>query len=194
MSATQRSPTVECKHPECDSHGRKWEFHHGKFCSTECETRHEGRQAIKHLKFDHRRCFTCFQRLKTVNPPKPDFEFTKNGHGWTFGEDSEPTLQYFDQSESQRAAVGYQFPTEHAGKGEKQRADRVITGTICDHCGNTAHTHHDTTLADREAIGRLVSLLLEDDDVTIDPETLHREYRETEDIELAVGRALPDDK
>jgi len=142
--------------------------------------------------FDHCRCFTCFRELKTVNPPKPDFEFTENGHGWTLDDDGNPTLEYYDQTYSRQAATGFQFLTENAGKGEKQRGDAVITGTICSECGNTDHTHHDPVLADRNAIGRLASLLDQDDDVVFNVETLHREYNHSEDVELAVGEALHD--
>ena len=182
--------TVECKHPECDTLGNHWEFRHGRYCSTDCETRHDGRRALRSLIYDHCRCYTCFRELKTVNPPKPDWEFTENGHGWTIDEDGTPTLEYYDQTHSRDAAVGFQFPTEHSTKGEKQRGETVVTGTICRACGNTDHTHHDPILADRQAVGRLVSLLDQDDDVAFETETLHRVYDRTQDLELAVGRAL----
>jgi hypothetical protein len=192
MSTQSGSNTViECRHPDCTEHGRKWNFQ-GKYCSNKCEVRHEGRGQLESLIYDHCRCFTCFRELKTVNPPKPDFEFTANGHGWTRDEDGEFTLEYYSQEVTRQAATGFQFLSEAATKGEKQRGDRVITGTICDACGNTSHTHHDPALADEAAIGRLVSLLDADDDVTFDAETLHREYAATDDVELAVGRALVD--
>lgn len=184
-------PTVECRHPDCTSLGRKWEFQ-GDYCSDRCETRHDGREALAAIKYDHCRCFTCFRALKTINPPKPDFEFVANGHGWTRNADGDITLEYYDQSVTRSAATGFQFLTPTAGKGEKQRDDRVITGTICTHCGQTSHVEHDEAVADRDAIGRLATLLDADDDVTIDPETLHRTYSETRDVELAVGRALPE--
>jgi hypothetical protein len=131
--------------------------------------------------------------MKTVNPPKPDVEFTKNGHGWTKDEDGEFTLKYYSQELTRQAATGFQFLTLHATKGEKQHGERVIRGTICDACGNCDQRHHDPALADRAAIGRLVDLLAASDDVVFDIQTLHREYEATEDIELAVGRALADD-
>jgi len=186
-----KSPTsIECKYPDCDEFGNVWEFRHGKYCSSECDTRHEGRQALNEIRYDHRRCFTCFRELKTVNPPKPDFEFTKNGHGWTFTEDGEPTLQYYSQEVTRKAAIGFQFRTEHATIGEKQRGDRVVTGTICLRCGNTEPTDHLPLLSNRDAIGRLVTLLSADDDAKIDPHALHREYDRANDLDLAVGRAL----
>jgi hypothetical protein len=188
-----RSTIIECRHPDCTEHGHKWEFHHGKYCSNACEVRHEGREHLEGILYDHRRCFSCFRRLKTVNPPKPDFEFTKDGHAWTKDEDGELTLKYYSQEITRQAATGFQFLTQAATKGEKQHGERVITGTICDACGNCDHTHHDPALADRAAIGRLVDLLAAADDVVFDIQILHREYEATEDIELAVGRALADD-
>jgi hypothetical protein len=142
--------------------------------------------------YDHRRCYSCFHELKTINPPKPDWEFDERGHGWTIDENGDQTLEFYDQTHSRDAAVGFQFGTEHATKGEKQRGDAVITGTICQECGNTDHKHHDPVLADRAAVGRLATLLDAEDDVVFDPEILHRVYARTTDLELAVGRALRD--
>jgi hypothetical protein len=191
MSTSRDTPTVECQHPECQDLGKHWEFQSG-YCSNKCETKAEGRETLEKLIYDHKRCFTCFRQLKTINPPKPDFEFTKNGHGWTRDEDGEVTLQYYSQEVTRQAATGFQFLTSDAAKGEKQRDDRVITGTICDACGNTDHTHHDPIIAGRSAIGRLAILLAGDDEVVFDVETLHREYADTDDLELAVGRAVDD--
>jgi hypothetical protein len=191
MSTTNSTPTVECHYPECETLGKHWEFRHGQYCSTDCEHRHDGRQQLRKLMYDHCRCFTCFRELKTINPPKPDFEFTERGHGWTLDDDGEPRLQFYSQEVTRQAATGFQFLTEHSTKGEKQRGDAVITGTICS-CGNTDHTHHDETLANRAAIGRLVTRLADADDIVFDIETLHRVYDRTSDLDLAVGRSLID--
>jgi hypothetical protein len=195
MSTKTDSPTVECHYPDCDTFGPHWKFRHGRYCRTDCEHRHDGRKKLARFRYDHCRCFSCFRELKTVNPPKPDFEFTENGHGWTLDpETREPRLQYYGQDVSRQAATGFQFETEHATKGEKQRSNgdgtAVRTGTICRACGNTDHTSHDSLLADHEAIGRLVTLLDEADDIVFDPGLLHRVYHHTHDLDLAVGRAL----
>lgn len=187
-----RSPTVECNYSECDTHGRRWEFHHGEYCSNECEQRQQGREVTRALRFDHRWCFTCYQRLKEINPPKPDFEFTANGHGWTRDADGNITLQYYSQEVTRTAAVGFEFLTEFAGKGEKQRDERVITGTICEHCGTTDHTHHEAP-APRHVIGRLVTWLAERDDNVVDPHALHRAYERTGDVDYAVGVGVSTD-
>lgn len=195
MSTTSDQNTaVECRYPGCDAVGRKWEFE--EFCTTKCETKHEGYRTLASIRFDHCICATCFTDLKTTNPPKPDFEFVENGHGWTRDRDGTVRLQFYSQEETRRAATGFQFLTPSAGKGEKQaRAtdgvrDRVITGTICDDCGNTDHTHHDPALATRSAIGRLVTRLDGRDDLVVDAEQLHRVYDRTGDLDLAVGESL----
>jgi len=196
MSTTdksQRDPSLECAYSQCEEFGRKWEMRvvdGTAYCSTACETRSEGREALARFIYDHALCTTCFRQLKDIEPPKPDFEFTENGHGWTLDGDGEPTLEYYNQDVSRSAATGWQSLTGNATKGERSREDRVITGTICDRCGNTDHTHHNTTLATRAAIGRLVALFDDVDSVVIDEHQLHREYETTRDLELAVGRAL----
>ncbi|WP_209019671.1 hypothetical protein [Halorussus marinus] len=172
--------------------GNYWEFRHGDYCSTTCEIKHDGRKQLRKLMYDHCRCYSCFRELKTINPPKPDWEFDERDYGWTLDENGDPTLEFYDQTHSRSAAVGFQFDTEYATKGEKQRGELVITSTICQACGNTDHSHHDPVLADRDAVGRLVSLLDQYDDVVFDAETLHREYKHSEDVELAVGEALHD--
>jgi len=187
---SKSSTSIECKYPDCDKFGKVWEFRDGKYCSSECDVRHQGRQELNDLKHDHRLCYTCFRVLKTINPPKPDFEFIENGHGWTFDEDGNPTLQYYSQEVTRTAATGFQFRTEHATIGQKQRGDQVTGGTICRRCGNTDHTAHLPVLADRASIGRLVNHLAASEDTEIDPHILHREYDRHYDLDLAVGRAL----
>lgn len=186
----QHPTRIQCKYHDCSEHGYNWEFHHGKYCSNVCETKHRGRRALKDCRYDHTRCFTCLRPLKSIEPPKPDWEFTENGHGWTRGDDGEFTLEYYDQTVTQSAAVGWQYRTEYAGDGEKQRFGMIVTGVICESCGNTDHSHHEACLADRTAIGRLVTLLLDLDDWRVDPHRLHREYEATRDIDLAAGRAV----
>lgn len=188
--SSREVPTVECKYPDCGILGRQWEFHHGRFCSRGCETRNAGRDALSGIQFDHKLCFTCFRILKEVEPAKPDFEFTERGHGWTLDEDGEPRLQYYSQEVTRDAATGFQYLTKYAGKGEKERDDMVITGTICDHCGNTDHRHHISDLADESAIERLVTLLDDRSEESIDAETLRVVYAYTKDIDLAVGSAI----
>lgn len=193
---TETQPArVECRYHGCSEHGNKWEFRDGKYCGTECETKARGREALKSCRYDHTLCFTCLQPMKDIEPPKPDFEFVENGHGWTRDEETgEPTLEYYSQTVTADAACGWQHRTQWTDDGEKQRFGLIVTGVICGACGNTDHSHHEACLADRDAIGRLVSLLVELDDWSVDVHTLHREYENTRDVDLAVGRGASEDE
>lgn len=195
MTAEPRpvDPTIQCNAPACETFGKRGTFRHGLYCSDECVVRDDGFQALKSIRFDHRVCFSCFRTLKTVEDPKPDFEFNERGHGWTLDvESGEFSLEFYSQEVSRDAACGFQHLTPNAGKGEKQHGERVITGTICERCGNTDHKAHHRVLSDRGAVGRLVSLLVEidDEELEVSPETIHREYAKGEPLNLAVGRAV----
>jgi len=198
-SETADGPTRECRHPNCSTIGHIWEFHHGKFCSNECETRQDARDAgLANLERDHTVCYTCFRTLKRLIEPKDDFKFDERGHGWTLDEDGEPTLVFYSQEITRQAATGREYLTHTATKGEKQRranagqdlTDEVTTGTICEACGQTDHRGHDPLLAGREAIGRLVGRIQDLEDTSVDVHRLHREHAAHGDVELAVGRAL----
>jgi hypothetical protein len=198
-SETADGPTRECKHPNCSTIGRVWEFHHGKFCSNECETRQDAREAgLADFERDHAVCYTCFRTLKRLIEPKDDFKFDERGHGWTLDEDGEPTLVFYSQEITRQAATGREYLEPPAGKGEKQLwanatqelTDTVVTGTICEACGQTDHREHDPLLAGRQAIGRLVARIEDLEDTSVDVHRLHREHATHGDVELAVGRAL----
>jgi len=192
MSAqSQKNLSKECEHPNCDDVNQIWEMHHGKYCSNDCEVKHAGRQALGGLKFDHTHCFTCGSQLKEIAPPKPDHAFDVTGTGWTwdFEHDCWSLIRY-DQEESRKSAVGFEHKTPNAGFGEKEHNERTVTGTVCDNCGNTDHTAHVPYLVETHTAAGFVSSYLIEEEVEFCVETLHREYVETEDIELATGRAL----
>ncbi|ELY91461.1 hypothetical protein [Natrialba taiwanensis] len=193
MSAKPKSDesnvTVECEYPNCEEIGKVWEFHHGDYCSNKCELKHEGRKELGGIKFDHCRCFTCMTELKEIVPPKPDHAFDVSGVGWyTDPETGTVHIERFGQEVTREAAVGFQHKTPSAGFGEKEHNERVVTGTVCDNCGNTDHTAHVSYLANQHSVvTRVVSLL---EDVEFSVQEFHREYVRTDDIELALGKAL----
>lgn len=190
MSATSRAPTVECKHPDCTELGKVWEFHHGKYCCNRCEIRHDGRQAISQWKYDHSVCATCWRTLKTFNPAPPESEFDEDGWGWTRDDQGRITLEQYGQQHTADAACGFEYPTPSADFGEKERNRWIYTGIICV-CGQTQHTCHDPVIADSDAIDRLIARFRGSDDWTVEADTLHTEYRDSDgDLELAVGKAV----
>ena len=187
---SQHNFTVECEYPECDETGKKWEFQ-GEYCSSKCELKHEGREKLGGLVFDHCTCFTCGSELKEIEPPKPDHAFDVTGTGWYYDpEEDLVTLERFSQEETRTAAVGFQYKTPNATFGEKEHNERVVTGTVCENCGNTDHTAHIPFLVDTHQAAGFVASYLVEGETEFDPETLHRSYSETEDMELAVGKAL----
>lgn len=188
-SESDGSPTVQCKYAHCDNYGLLRHYHHGKYCSNECEWRSQGRSALLDI-LDHTICGTCFRVLKTVEPPKDDDAFDWEGHRYTLDEEGNVEYLYYDQTESRRSAIGFQHRTPNAETGEKQRGDRVVTGTVCK-CGVTGTRDHHATLTDRQDISRLYNdHIRPSEDISVDPETLHRVYEQTNDLELAVGKAL----
>ena len=194
MSIQTKQRTVECKFPDCDTVDPIWKFHHGKYCSTECELRHDGQKALAPWKYSHTRCFTCLNRLKEIEPPKPDSQFVETGTGWAWDEEFGCfTLERYDQEVTRTCAVGYQHLTPEAGVGEKDVGPKVATGAVCDVCGNTDHTAHHSFLVDTHpTAGRIADYLQEESDRTFCIQTLHRAYAETDDLELAVGKAIDD--
>lgn len=191
MSSTATSTeqrVVECHAPDCETVKREWEFRKGKFCNETCETKAAGHAALADYIYDHTVCGTCFRDLKEIEKPKPEKAFEHTDTGWTYDDRGRVRLQYIDQTESRAAAVGFQYRTEHGSIGEKQRSARVVTGTVCNRCGNTDHWHHEPLLSDPADIERLADRLAD----AVDPHRLHVEYIDTQDLDLAVGRALQD--
>lgn len=191
---TSQTPTViNCDLSECDEYGYRFEFHDGKYCSNLCKWRATGRGAVATgLRFEHTRCWTCLAELKEIEPAKPEEQFTESGAELTFDpEEGRVTVEKWSQEETADAACGFQHLTPSAAIGQKDVGRLVRTGTICGECGTTRHTTHTPYLAEgHRTAARLVEYLWENDDVDdVDPETLHRAYAHTGDLELAAGAA-----
>ena len=195
MSTQAKPSVVECHGPGCKRAGHVWTYHHGKYCSNECQARAKGRRALSGLKYKHTRCFTCLAELKDIEPPKPDYEFTERGVELTYDAEKDilDWVQY-RQTYSRKAACGYQSLRPEAGIGEKPAGPLTVTGAVCDECGNATHVHHIAMLADGHRTAALIGEYLADEDEgdehDFDTELLHRRYAETGDIELAAGVAI----
>lgn len=198
----ESQPVIECGLAGCEAIGRPWTMQHG-FCEREHWERHRGRQALAALKCSHTVCFSCFSELKTIEPPKPATEFRESGAELTYNADEDrlEVLRY-GQEIVREAACGYQYRTPEATIDEKPAKHGMITGTVCAECGSTSHTEHIALLPELAGVdahrlaGHIVNYLADDetdtDGDTPNPETLHRVYRETGDIEQAAGAALLD--
>lgn len=194
MSAEAKPSVVECHGPECKRAGPTWQFHHGVFCSDECEARAKGRQALSDLRSSHAHCFTCFAQLKDIEDPKPDWEFTEKGVELTYNaEDDYLEWVQYRQEHTRKAACGYQDLRPEADIGSKTVAQgrKTISAAVCGECGNTQHYQHIAMIADGHRTAALTAAYLNDEDEhEFDTELLHRRYVATGDIELATGEAI----
>lgn len=194
MSTKASQPVVECQGPDCNAVGREWQYHHGKYCSNECEHRGRGRKALSSLRSDHTRCFSCQASLKEIEPPKPPKLFTESGVEITYNADEDriEALRY-GQEVTSGVACGYQHTLPDSAIGEKDIRHKTVTGVVCGNCGSADHRQHIAFIADghRTAAAIVEYLDEENDDVDdFDREVLHREYAATDDIELATGAAI----
>lgn len=192
MSTTPHRPeSVECSHPDCPSTYPLSEDVNG-HCSRECALRHRGYRLLELIKHDHRFCYTCFARLKEVDPI-PE-EVRRN---------MEPVVE--------SAATGYQYRTEHAQLGEvARRRDEyqfdTKMGTICE-CGNANTREREDVIREQSSIKTtalqlhraLTALKREgqhnkDVDLLALAEALRdQEDDDSWDFELAVGAAIQTD-
>lgn len=193
QSDDQRTPQRRiCNLGGCEKTGHPWEFQAG-FCSTEHLHRGRGRAALAAIKYSHTHCFSCFSKLKDIEPPKPDWAFDAVTSGWTFNADEERIeMLVCDQETTSKAACGYQTLRPEATIDEKRTRTKTITGTVCDACGAADHTTHIALLADghRTAVKAVAHCRDNDAVESLDIETLHRRYLETDDLERATGEAV----
>ncbi len=166
MSST-RSQFYECSHPECtEDHSRT-----ASYCSPECRLKHKGRKALRNIKHDHRFCSTCYKPLKVVYRPA----------------DSKTPKLRKKALIIREAFAGFQDFTEFAESGDY--------GLECD-CGNVDHYHSEPDFRDQESYEWWLKLVFEtfkkegQQDDSFDIETFCDSYFETDDFELALGRAL----
>ena len=97
---------------QCEHHERDQFVHQAdprrddraEFCSGRCEYRALAESVLDVLRYDHRFCASCFNRLKTVTEPRQVTEW-----GGTTG-----SRYLADQDVVQEAFVGMAYPTKHA--------------------------------------------------------------------------------
>lgn len=157
-----------CGHGDCDNDRTASTSVAGSYCSRECRDRADGKGLLEDIRQDHRFCWSCFRQRKSIEKPPAQ---VKRGRG----------------KHTAEAIVGFEYLTEHSERGSH--------GIECT-CGAVGHDidwsearqkapiHWFLTLASRQLVddGRR--------DDSIDVVTLADELWQTDDLELAVGRAL----
>ena len=165
--SVQRQSFYECSHPDCDNdHSRT-----ASYCSEDCRLKHKGRKLLRNVKHDHRFCSTCFKPLKIVYRP----------------EDSKTPKLRKKALIIRESFVGFQDFTEHVEHGDY--------GIECS-CGNVDHYHSEPDFRDSEGYEWWLRLVIETFnkegqlDADFDLETFADTFWQTDDFELAVGKAL----
>jgi len=158
----------ECSREGCDERKTQYGMVDGSYCSEECAARATGADFLDVVEHDHRFCWSCFRRRKEIERPTAE---TRRGLGPVTDE----------------ALIGYEYSTEHVSEGE--------WGLECT-CGAV---DHDTPAYDaRESVPYYWYLYLIGEqlvadghrDNSLDLETLADVHWATDDLKLAVGRAL----
>ena len=143
----------------------------GSYCSTDCRERARGASALRNIEHDHRFCSTCYKPLKVVFRPA----------------DRESPKLRKKALVIRESFVGFQDFTEFAESGD--------FGLECS-CGNVDHYHHEPDFRDGEPYEWYLKLAITkfrqegQTDDRFDLETFADEFWTTDDLELAVGRAL----
>ena len=158
----------DCSFEDCDQQRTPSSSVAGSYCSTECAARATGRSFLDDVRQDHRFCWSCFRQRKEIERPTDE---TLRGRGRHTAE----------------AIVGYQYSTEHTDEGS--------WGLECT-CGAV---DHDTPAYDQRESGPYHWFLYQisrqlvaegQRETVLDLVTFADVYWETDDLELAVGRAL----
>lgn len=154
--STSSSSQQHQEHWECDYCGENrpsHSFFNGAMCSEECERLDRADTLLNILEHDHRLCYSCGRRLKTIERP-PETTTLVIG----------PVRHDAVPNTAKDVLVGYEYPTEHASHGEisldvvddpevdgRPMSDRVGHGVTCS-CGATDHRDADPTIRDRYAL------------------------------------------
>lgn len=159
----------------CDGYRNPRKSVRGSYCSDDCYFRHRGRKALKNLEKDHRFCRTCFAQVKEIeDPPERAPSFV----------------------------VGYQYGTDDATSAareyDREDASRpLVKERLGCRCGATDLWEYDPLLASVDLERTLVNLWSalrtkhrEDKVPSPDHSQLFDAYRETRDLEYAVGVGL----
>ena len=162
-----REKRCECALDDCDA-----EFGVsaavGSYCSRKCRRRDRGRRLLRDIRQDHRFCWSCFRQRKEIERP-PDNALRGRGRF------------------TAEALIGFEYETEHVEHGPH--------GIECE-CGGIDHDMPDFGQRDQTPFHWYLALasrqLVADGrrEDAVDTAVFADELWQTDDLELAVGRAL----
>lgn len=152
----------------------------GSYCSTRCYYTKRGAKALKNVATDHRFCRSCMAQVKEIERPPDGNSLPECVVGYQY-----------TTPEAERCTREYERTHDDDGRG-------LLRQRIGCSCGATDLTTYDETLAtaDLEAtLINLVDVLVEKyHEEKLDERVDHRElfdtYRDSRDLEHAVGRGL----
>lgn len=209
MSLSQAT-TDDCKH----CHNPIDEFYTPGYCSERCYYQHKGAKAVNILQNDHRLC-TCGRQIKEIDPPSEDWQHKRQSMQEVILDSGGELVQGPEGIEidgtnasgkrpTTTALIGFEDSTKHAtdvireyGNSEFSIQNVVSTGIGCE-CGNADTSFVSETLREVE-ISRVIAnyilifRALEREgqiDQRIDKDEFISSYKETSDIEYALGRGL----
>jgi hypothetical protein len=166
--SVRKQRQYDCAFPDCDQTRTETSSVAGSYCSQDCADRHDGQRLLRQIETDHRFCWSCWRARKTIERPT---DTARRGLGPVTDD----------------ALIGYEYATEHVEMGPH--------GLECS-CGSVDHRLEGW---DRRAEGPyhwhiklIVSQLREEgqSDQVLDLATFADELWETDDLPLALGRAL----
>jgi len=157
----------ECSREGCHERKTQHGMVDGSYCSEECAARAAGADFLDVVKHDHRFCWSCFRQRKEIERPSAE---TRRGLAPVIDE----------------ALIGYEYPTEHVSEG--------AWGLECT-CGAVDHDMPAYEAPDNVPYWYLYLIgeqLVADGhrDSGLGLKTLAEVHWATDDLELAVGRAL----
>jgi len=157
------------------------------YCSERCYHTKQGAKALNTIRTDHTVCSSCGRIRASTEPPKPEEHFADKYGGAYNTVDGDVTYDAFGQAESQQAAIGFRYPTDAESHGT----------CACGTMDKQGDGHFDVlhTVATEAYLLRLRDRIKE---AAIDGQretwpsrgVLLRVFRDTQDLEYAVGRAL----
>jgi len=179
-----------CAFPDCDKEFQVLNAVAGSYCSQECHDRHAGRRLLRTIRQDHRFCWSCWRPRKELEQPTEEYRtraFATSGVGLTVDGEGALTAERYGQELSNEAVVGFEHHSRHVTMGPY--------GLECE-CGAIDHDNVDWDKREDVAyhwqLKRVIQQMTDEGahDYQFDVVTFAEELWATDDLELAVGRAI----